>query len=95
MSEASSSTLATETPLPDSPHSPIPGSFIESPTSQSPEELDISERENLSFSGPEDDEETEVTAELFGSNYGTAPSTPYSGHTFGGYHVESTSFTNY
>ncbi len=88
-------TLATETPLPDSPCSPIPGSFVESPTALFPEELDISERENLSFSEPEDDEETEVTAELFGSNYGTAPGTPYSGQAFGGYHVESTSFTDY
>ncbi len=49
----------------------------------------------MSFSEPEYDEETEVTAELFGSNYGTAPGTPYSGHVFGGYHVESTSFTDY
>ncbi len=87
--------LTTETPLPDSPHSPIPRSFIESPTSLFPKEIDISNRENLSFSEPEDTKETEVTAELFGSNYGTAPGTPYSGHAFKGYHIESTSFTEY
>ncbi len=74
--------LATEILLPASPCSPIPGSFIESPTSLFPEELDISNRENLLFSEPEDTEETEVTAELFGSNYGTTPGTPYSGHVF-------------
>ncbi len=95
MSEASSSTLATETLLPNSPRSPIPGSFIESPTSPFPEELDISNRENLSFSEPEYNEETKVTADLFGSNYRTAPGTPYSGHAFGGYHIESTLFTDY
>ncbi len=36
-----------------------------------------------------------ITAELFGLNYGTAPSTPYSRQAFGGYHIESTSFTHY
>ncbi len=88
-------TLATETPLPNSPRSLIPGSFIKSPTSLFPKELDVSTSENFQFSEPEDAEETEVTAELFGSNYGTAPGTPYSRHTFGSYHVESTSFTDY
>ncbi|SJL18848.1 uncharacterized protein ARMOST_22450 [Armillaria ostoyae] len=94
-STASSSTAATDVPLPKSPRSPIPGSFIESPGSPYPEELNISTSENFQFSEPEDAEETEVTAELFGSSYGTAPGTPYSGHAFGGYHIENTSFTDY
>ncbi|SJL12087.1 uncharacterized protein ARMOST_15508 [Armillaria ostoyae] len=94
-SAVSSSTATTDVPLPKSPCSPIPGSFIESPGSPYPEELDISTSENFRFSDPEDAEETEVTTELFGSSYGTVSGTPYSGHTFGGYHVESTSFTDY
>ncbi|PBK59224.1 hypothetical protein ARMSODRAFT_1027579 [Armillaria solidipes] len=97
-SDASSSTAATDVPLPKSPHSPIPGSFIESSRSPYPEELDVSTSENFQFSEPEDaedTEETEVTTELFGSSYGTAPGTPYSGHAFGGYHIENTSFTDY
>ncbi|SJL16889.1 uncharacterized protein ARMOST_20419 [Armillaria ostoyae] len=94
-STASSLTATTDVPLPKSPRSPIPGSFIESPGSPYPEELNISTSENFQFSEPEDAEETEVTAELFGSSYGTAPGTPYSGHAFGGYHIEGTSFTDY
>ncbi len=88
-------TIATETPLPETPCSPIPRSFIESPTSLFPKKLHISDRENLLFLEPEDAEETKVTAELFSSNYRTAPGTSYSRHTFGGYHIESISFINY
>ncbi len=84
-----------ETLLPNSPQSPIPEFFIESPTSPFPKELDISTSENFQFSELEDTKETEVTAELFHSNYDTAPGTPYFKHTFGGYHIESTLFIDH